>query len=318
MIDFDAAADALRTAKTGDAWRKEPADRKRKRAHRLTGEPVAEVPEQEVDERLERVLGRSDLMPVWWLHRGVEVARAVCRIEATDPDHGRITATGFLVAPWLLMTNNHVLRTPEVAAGARISFGYRTLPDGSMPAPRSHRLDPDRLFRTSPVDQLDYTLVAVAPRTAGGPPPGEEHGWVPLVGSIGKILVGEPVNVIQHPAGRPMEIAVRDNLLLSLDDEARLTYKTDTEPGSSGSPAFNDQWELVALHHSSVEARDAAGRRIDRHGLVVTRTTPEHDRHWVANEGIRVSALVADIAAGPLRDGEEALVTPLVEGGSQP
>ena len=27
-------------------------------------------------------------------------------------------------------------------------------------------------------------------------------------------------------------------------------YSTDTEAGSSGSPVFNDQWEVVALHHS--------------------------------------------------------------------
>jgi V8-like Glu-specific endopeptidase len=25
-------------------------------------------------------------------------------------------------------------------------------------------------------------------------------------------------------------------------------YEVDTEPGSSGSPVFNNRWELVALH----------------------------------------------------------------------
>jgi hypothetical protein len=28
-----------------------------------------------------------------------------------------------------------------------------------------------------------------------------------------------------------------------------LQYTTDTLPGSSGSPVFNDDWEVVALHH---------------------------------------------------------------------
>jgi V8-like Glu-specific endopeptidase len=27
-------------------------------------------------------------------------------------------------------------------------------------------------------------------------------------------------------------------------------YTTDTLPGSSGSPVFNDNWEVVALHHA--------------------------------------------------------------------
>jgi V8-like Glu-specific endopeptidase len=29
-----------------------------------------------------------------------------------------------------------------------------------------------------------------------------------------------------------------------------VTYKTNTEAGSSGSPCFNANWDLVALHHS--------------------------------------------------------------------
>jgi V8-like Glu-specific endopeptidase len=30
--------------------------------------------------------------------------------------------------------------------------------------------------------------------------------------------------------------------------DAWVEYEVDTEPGSSGSPVFNNQWELVALH----------------------------------------------------------------------
>ena len=53
-----------------------------------------------------------------------------------------------------------------------------------------------------------------------------------------------------------------------------LHYETDTEPGSSGSPVFNDQWEVVALHHASVAAPDHA------------------ELGSIMNEGIRVSTLV--------------------------
>ncbi|MGJ3562248.1 hypothetical protein ACR6C2_44955 [Streptomyces sp. INA 01156] len=48
-------------------------------------------------------------------------------------------------------------------------------------------------------------------------------------------MIGEPVNIIGHPMGRLKEIAVRDNALqVRLDDF--LHYRTDTEPGNSGSP----------------------------------------------------------------------------------
>ena len=30
----------------------------------------------------------------------------------------------------------------------------------------------------------------------------------------------------------------------------RVRYRTNTEPGSSGSPCFDQNWSLVALHHS--------------------------------------------------------------------
>ena len=33
-------------------------------------------------------------------------------------------------------------------------------------------------------------------------------------------------------------------------DGLRLRYRNNTEPGSSGSPVFNFDWQLVALHHA--------------------------------------------------------------------
>jgi V8-like Glu-specific endopeptidase len=33
-------------------------------------------------------------------------------------------------------------------------------------------------------------------------------------------------------------------------NKTRVTYQTGTQPGSSGSPCFNQFWNLVALHHA--------------------------------------------------------------------
>jgi V8-like Glu-specific endopeptidase len=54
------------------------------------------------------------------------------------------------------------------------------------------------------------------------------------------------VYVIGDPRGGKMSFSMPDNLLL---DHASplLHYRAPTEGGSSGSPVFNDQWDLLAL-----------------------------------------------------------------------
>ena len=157
------------------------------------------------------------------------------------------------------------------------------------------RLDPGRCFLTSFVDALDFTVVAVG--AVKGKPPGKVFGSIPMVGATGKILSGHPVNIVQHPSGRSREVAVRNNLLVGVDDARYLTYLTDTEPGSSGSPVLNDAWELVALHSRAEQAQDDQGRPVDIDGLPATDDTPESRRVWVANKGVRTSAIVADLTA---------------------
>src|SRR5207248_1603539 len=62
----------------------------------------------------------------------------------------------------------------------------------------------------------------------------------------------EFVNIIQHPNGGSMEVSLRFNQVVALEDK-RIHYLADTEEGSSGSPVFDDSWRLVALHHSGGE-----------------------------------------------------------------
>lgn len=293
---------AVVLADPANAWRGEP--RSRKVAHlRQRGQPVREdAPLAEVDARLERVMGEDDLVLTNWLQQGARVANAVALIRQPAP------ATGFLVSDWLLMTNNHVLDTADVAAGSEMFFGYEENDDGGI-NPVKAACDPDRCFITSPVKELDYTVVALRP-LADGTPPGQRFGHIPLLGAVGKVVIGQPLNIVQHPGGQSRRVAFRNNKLLSLDDERTLVYETDTKPGSSGSPVLNDRWQLVALHHASDPARDAQGVEIDVNGQPVTPTTPEYLRQWVANTGIRVSRLVGDLQQRDLPPDVRALVDP--------
>ncbi|MGC4086186.1 MAG: serine protease, partial [Vicinamibacterales bacterium] len=57
--------------------------------------------------------------------------------------------------------------------------------------------------------------------------------------------------IIGYPKGGRLQIWLHDSTLLDVDDTERLVhYRTPTEPGSSGSPVFNSEWEVIALHHS--------------------------------------------------------------------
>ncbi len=300
-------AEALSRVAAGTAWRAEDPARKASRVRRLCGPEDAQGPEIHLDEVLQRTIARPDLRPVHWLATGLDVAKAVALVEV-----GGSTATGFLVAPWLFMTNAHVLPDADAAASARARFRFQEEPSGSVPATPRLVLDPDRFFETSPVEELDCTVVAVGAVPGDDRPPGEVFGTIPLVGATGKILEGEPVNIVQHPGGRPKEIAFRDNRLIRLVDDDVMTYSTDTDEGSSGSPVLNDQWELVGLHRSSIEATDSAGRPVDRHGRPVDDTTPDALRRWTANKGSRVSALVRDLRGRTYDGGREALARTLL------
>ena len=191
--------------------------------------------------------------------------------------------TGFMVAPGVLMTNNHVLPDFGDVAYAATNFGYAR-GEGGVVRGTIHRFasDPNG-FLTD--EELDFSLVTL------DQDPG--LGYHPLLGAAGKILLGQPVSIIQHPKGLPRQYAYENNSLVDLL-ELFLHYTTDTEPGSSGSPVFNDHWEVVALHHSGVP-RVVEGVIMAR-GPSDTpwnpRTMSDDDIDWVANEGVRISRIV--------------------------
>jgi endonuclease I/V8-like Glu-specific endopeptidase len=256
-----------------------------------TAGPVAEVA------ALERLIGANDMVSVRFLAAGVAAAQAVGRISvegATGPPVGY--GTGSLVAPRLLLTNNHVLGTPEEAAASIVELGFEEVAPGRRNPGEAFALQPDVLFVTD--THLDFTLVAVAPSSAGGRPL-VDYGHNRLIEQTGKVLVGEPLNIVQHPDGRPKVVALRENQLVTILDDF-LHYRADTNPGSSGAPVFNDQWQLVALHHSGVPRRDTAGRWLTRDGSVWTEAMGEDQVDWIANEGARVSRIVARLRAADL------------------
>lgn len=233
---------------------------------------------------LERIVLTDDLLGVGYLEGGVTASAAVGRVNIRNAQ-GRLVGygTGSLVSPDLLLTNHHVLPDAGTAGFSVIEFDYQDGVDG-LPRPvRAFPLDPDRFFAADRA--LDFALVAVKATAEDLRP----FGFNRLIGSEGKAIVGDFVTIVQHPGGGKKQVALRENRVVDVLDEF-LHYETDTEPGSSGSPVFNDQWEIVALHHASVPA------------------TGHAEYGGFLNEGIRVSKLLKFLREHSLTPAQQALL----------
>ncbi len=258
---------------------------------------------------MERIIGlANELQAVAFLPRGVRAAATVARISMSRNGREIPHGTGFLISPRLLLTNNHVLPDTDTARSVVIEFGAELTADLTPTASTRFRLDPDTFFVTD--EHLDFTVVVVAAGVDGQTPGEVVGGWNRLIAQQGKIVVGEAMNIVGHPMGRLKEMSIRDNHLdLQLPDF--LHYKTDTEPGNSGSPVFNDQWEVVALHHSGVPKTDAQGRALRHDGNVWQPGDGEDTVEWIANEGVRISVILRHLAGLDLDAGRRSILAEL-------
>jgi endonuclease G len=254
---------------------------------------------------LERLIGSDDLLPISFFSRGLLAARSVARISLAG---GSWFGTGFLVGPRMLMTAHHVIATPAMAAGAEVAFELFDA-EGRVVDVRHPKLDPERFFFTD--EKLDVTVVAL--RTpATDRENTDDLGWHPMIGQEGKIRIGDPVNIIQHPSGRSKTVVVHNSNLLHLenggDRDPFLWYSSDTERGSSGAPVFNSNWEVVGVHHRSVPSTNERGELIDANGLTIDRERFKANPDiavWIANEGTRTSRIVAALQHATL-EGDQA------------
>jgi endonuclease G, mitochondrial len=244
---------------------------------------------------LERIINGNDLDSINYLVKGTIASHPVCRIQLKDASSNLVGyASGFLIGPGVLMTNHHVFGRPADATNSVADFDYELDISGMERHSVSFGFQPGKLFYTN--DRLDYSIVAVAPSSIASGRNLSDWGWLPLSGEPGKGDPGEYLTIIQHPGGQTKQVCVRDNKLLKYVDDF-VWYMTDTTAGSSGSPAFNRFWQVVALHHSGVPKKDSQGRTLTKDGKVWDASMDESLIDWIANEGVRVSSIVADLKA---------------------
>lgn len=224
-------------------------------------------PELHLESMLRRETGFLNL-DQWYTRLG-GIMNQVCSIEVTE-EGGTRFGTGFLIGPDLVMTNYHVVSSVVEAPGAdsdRIVFRFdyrRTIgrdKSGTVfrLAPANWKVDcsTNAAEGTTPrPDQLDYAIL----RLNGSPGSesatvldhgGTKRGWLSLNPSPAALTTGKPLFVVQHPGGRPLSLALETNSVQELlYGGLRVRYATNTDVGASGSPCFDINWNLVALHHA--------------------------------------------------------------------
>src|SRR5262249_30754796 len=129
---------------------------------------------------------------------GVPVGRIV-ELDASGSVRSGF-ATGFLIAPNILLTNHHVFASASECDNCGVQFGYEKMAGAVVDGP-TFTLVPGKggIFFTD--DQLDFTIVGVSARSIAGNVALSTFGGLRLIPTVGKILVGQPISIIQYPDG---------------------------------------------------------------------------------------------------------------------
>ena len=228
---------------------------------------------------LEKIAGYNNLQQLSWLREGIRLAAGVGRIVTPDG-----LGTGWLISDELVLTNNHVVAHAPV--DCRIEFNYE-LDWNGLPTV-VERFEIDQLVKTD--QALDYSILSVKGR------PGDTFGFVDILGARAPSLTSSATRypvVVQHPRGGYKQVCLTDNHLVACDDTFAW-YTTDTEPGSSGSPVYDQLWRPFALHHAGGPKRLDDGRLVVLNEGIILARIVEHARD-VLGGSERLRSVMSDL-----------------------
>ncbi|PWT82373.1 MAG: hypothetical protein C5B57_08785 [Blastocatellia bacterium] len=203
--------------------------------------------------QFEAVFGADRFDSLENYRRGLERCSCVARIgRSVETGVG----TGFVLPGrvlnnsfdqrFVLITNAHVISEEKKERDA----GALHPKEAVVTFAAMDGVSPDKEFEirnvlcSSPPDELDM-LVAELSEPVAPKVPYSLAAILPIANSEAH------VRIIGHPSGRGLSLSV--NQLLD-HQSPKLHYRTATEGGSSGSPVFNHEWKLIALHHAGGDA----------------------------------------------------------------
>jgi len=211
----------------------------------------------------EKIIGENTLRHINMLEMALEASKAIVHISSPSG-----MGTGFLIASDILMTNNHVINCPTTAGASTFTFNYQLDTEDKLRPTTAVPVLANGLFHTN--SELDYTIVQLMDAPDFG---------TPLVLKPVRVHRDDRVTIIQHPGGHFKKISMQNNFV-AYADNCVVQYTTSTMPGSSGSPVFNDDFQVVAIHHSG--------------GML---QAPGTHRRYLRNAGTSMIAVLRDLKA---------------------
>jgi endonuclease G, mitochondrial len=297
-VTIDAAAgdealpkiEAEKTAKGTLIGPEENRSKRREMLRSMAPEPV--------EFAYERAIGENDSVYSNFVELIAHAKQKVGRIVTKSASRITGYATGFMVSESLMLTNWHVFKNEEDVEDSEVEFFYELDIFGRSGTPVIFKLNSKDFFYSN--KELDYCFIAVNPVDVTGKIELTSIGYIYLDPTIGKLgdEGKEELNIVHHPDGDYKQLSIRENLFIKIMEKT-LWYESDTAQGSSGSPVFNDQWQLVALHHMGVPSMSPDGQHyLDKNKKIIPEVNGKIDIskiHWIANEGIRISVIIKDI-----------------------
>lgn len=229
------------------------------------------------DKNLEALIQQNakSINPTLFMQRFPQLEGQICFVEI--PSGG---GTGFLVGPDVVLTNYHVilplLNNLVSWQNVVCRFDYRFAIDGTPldkkktvavalhsaagwlvdKAPPSDK-DWDPTFGDAAADECDYALLRLAEDIGNAPIHGglgdataTARSWIQATATpVPAVAAGNQVFLLQHPAGQPQQLTIGTVKSFNAIG-TRVRYDANSKKGSSGSPLFNADLQLVALHHA--------------------------------------------------------------------
>ena len=253
------------------------------------------VPDSEILVQPELTILKDEKLPIGFVQTATIAAKSVFKLIVhrhfsgvpnmlgDQPDSG--TGTAWVIGPGIGITNHHVFAARgqfepsvtaqdlalQVASASIVADFYDADVDQNGPV-----LGEGVLLASN--EKLDYAIFKLPTQLEDREPLSLVSN--PLLKSS-TAPVHSRVNIIQHPNGLPMQLAIRNNYVMS-GDALQLTYLSDTEAGSSGSPVLDDRWQVAALH--------IGGRENDELDFELMGMRVKHE-----NIGVAISAILKDL-----------------------
>jgi hypothetical protein len=208
-------------------------------------------------------------LDVGFFRKMVECTEHVCRLEIVGKNTygtGVLLDSRHVLSAFHTFTRNlnnpefRDIREPQLEV--KLLFNYYS---GAQDKPQDTVvLSVDSaIIRESPTSELDFVILRM----------GEPRKNIRKLAESTTVGLKNGVNILQHPMGDEMKLAVglTNDTIVSIDEDRGIfQYVTRASKGSSGAPCFDNQWNLVGMHHA--ERTQTFGTR--REGILYSAIKP--------------------------------------------